>query len=394
VSLITSARSANLQDLHDLLINQHGRKLDIVAPAHKLQFRDANLVLTGVDPVMDARGVTIADGTYRPTSVFDEGIADKLSIPLAYVRRLRAERPDLYDANANGWLRGKYRRSGPGEPLVPVYPGDKRNFLLRTFTGDDAQGGVARAILSDRFAVMDNLDALTAALDGISQAGVRVEIDGCDLTDRRMYVRVKAPTVQAYARDLLKGYRSPFTGETGEQNPTVFAGFVVSNSETGDGAFSIAPRLIVQVCSNGMTIQKDAMKAVHLGAKMDEGAIRWSRDTVEKNLAVVTARARDAVATFLDVDYMQKVIRDMSAKAGKEIEGNVQEHITVVTKKLGFDQEQQDAVFAMFIKGAQLTSGGVMQAVTAAAQEVTDADKAFEMEAKAFLALDLSAAAA
>ena len=46
----------------------------------------------------------------------------------------------------------------------------------------------------------------------------------------------------------------------------VFAGWVLSNSETGCGAFTITPRLVVHVCRNGMTITKDALRAVHLGA--------------------------------------------------------------------------------------------------------------------------------
>jgi hypothetical protein len=235
---------------------------------------------------------------------------------------------------------------------------------------------------------MDNLDALTAALDGIRQAGVHVEIEGCDLTDRRMYVRIKAPEVQALAPELLRGYRSPFSGETGTDNPTVFAGFVLSNSETGDGSFSVTPRIIVQVCSNGMTIARDAMKAVHLGGKMDEGVINWSRDTIDKQLALVTARARDAVATFLDKDYMVRVIREMEQKAGKKIEDV--EDVRVVAKKLSFDQEQQDAIFNAFVKGGQFTAGGVMQAVTAAAQTTRDADKAADMEAQSLKALELA----
>jgi hypothetical protein len=387
-ALVTTARNATIEDLRDALLVQQARKLDIVAPAHKLKFRDGQLVVSGIDPIFDENGVTDVNGQYRPTEVFDEGLAEKLSIPLAYVRRMRRERPDLYDANANGLLRGKFR--GSGETMETLFTPDQRSFLIRTFRGDEARAGIARALLSDKFARIDNLDVLHATLAGITRAGVDVIPDGCDLTDRRMYVRIKAPSVQALAPELLKGYKSPFSGANGSDNPTVFAGFVLSNSETGDGAFSITPRLIVQVCSNGMTITKDAMKAVHLGGRMDEGAIRWSGDTQDKQLALITAKARDAVATFLDVDYMRKVIRDLEQKSAKPITGKVDEQVTLVTKKLGFDQEQQDAVFAMFIKGAQLTAGGVMQAITAAAQEVTDADKASDMESQAIKALELA----
>lgn len=387
MTLLTEARNATLVDLRTTLLEQHARKLDVVAPARKLRFRDGKLILSGMDPIFDAEGVTDVNGTYRPTDVFDEGISTKLGIPLAYVRRMRNERPDLYDANANGLLRGCNRVNSATGLAETLAEADTRSFLVRAFRSDAGEIGIARALLSDRYAVLDNLDALTAALAGISAAGVRIEVDGCDLSDRRMYVRVKAPEVQALAPELLKGYRSPFSGETGADNPTVFAGFQISNSETGDGSFSITPRLIVQVCNNGMTITKDAMRAIHLGGKMDEG-IRWTRDTIDKQLALVTAKARDAVTTFLDKDYMIKVIRDMETMAGKPVE-NV-EDVKVIAKKLAFDQETQDSVFNMFIKGGQITAGGVMQAVTAAARATKDADKAADMEAQATKALELA----
>ena len=55
-------------------------------------------------------GVTLTAGTYIPTEVCDQGIADKLGIPAAYLRRMREHKPDLYDANVNGWLDGDDRR--------------------------------------------------------------------------------------------------------------------------------------------------------------------------------------------------------------------------------------------------------------------------------------------
>lgn len=387
-TLVTNTRSATLTDLREVLLEQHARKIDVVVPARRLRFKDAQLNLTGIDPIFDENGVTQVNGLYRPTDVFDEGLSSKLQIPLSYVRMMRKERPDLYDLNTNGLLRGKHRNVSGG--MEELFPADDRSFLIRAFRGDEQKEGIGRAFLSDRYAVMDNLDALTAALDGIRQAGVDVEIDGCDLSDRRMYVRIKAPAIQALAPDLLGGYRSPFSGQSGADNPTVFAGLVISNSETGDGAFSITPRLIVQVCDNGMVMTKDAMRAVHLGGKMDEGVIKWTQDTLNKQLAVVTARARDSVATFLDVDYMKSVIKDMAVKAGKPIPNESLDQVKVVAKKLGFDQETQDSVFAMFIKSGDLTAGGVMHAVTAAAKETKDADKASDMEGSAMKALDLA----
>jgi hypothetical protein len=173
-------------------------------------------------PVLGADGVTMTAGRYRPTDVCDAGIADKLGIPAAYLRRTRDFHPALFDANVNGWL-GR----------------DDRRFFIRALRASDGETGVARAWLSDGYKKIDHLDTLMAVFDGIRRAGHPVQIETCDLTDRRMYVRARCEAVQALAPGLLAGYRSPFTGAAGADNPVVFAGFVVTNSETGCGACTV-----------------------------------------------------------------------------------------------------------------------------------------------------------
>ena len=69
---------------------------------------------------------------------------------------------------------------------------------------------MARAVLSDRYKVIDNLDILTAVLTAVRQSGVDVQIAGADLSERRMYLDVHAPAVAALAPVLLGGYRNPF----------------------------------------------------------------------------------------------------------------------------------------------------------------------------------------
>ena len=109
-------------------------------------------------PELGPDGVTMTSGAYTPTDVCDQGIADKLGIPAAYLRRMREHKPDLYDANVNGWL-----------------DGDDRRFLLRCLRpGTGGGAGAARAFLSDGYKIIDNLDVLLAALDGVRSAGVPV----------------------------------------------------------------------------------------------------------------------------------------------------------------------------------------------------------------------------
>lgn len=385
----TEARNATLGDLAEILKSQQAAKLDFVAPANTLRSKNGLLTVKGAGVELTEEGVTTKDGTFRPTAVFDEGISDKLGIPLKYVRTLRNERPDLYDANVNGLLHGRtiQRASGP----EVVHPADQRSFLVRTFRGDDNEPGVARALLSDSYGgVADNFDALTAALDGVRQAGVEIKVETCDLTERRLYVAVSAPAVSVLAPELLKGYRSPYSGKTGTENPVVFGGFIVSNSETGDGAFSITARLVVEACSNGLKINKDVFRAVHLGSKLESGIIKFSADTQAKNLALITAKARDAVATFLDVDYVRKAIAALETQAGHEL-SNPDEAIKIVAKKLAFSDEERAGVLDHFIRGGQITAGGVLQAVTSFCQTIPDADAAHDLEGKGVAALELAA---
>ena len=368
------ARNATLADLAMLLREQQARKVDIVTPAAAIRARGARLVVDDTVPELGPDGVTPTAGSYIPTEVCDQGIADKLGIPAAYLRRLREHKPDLYDANVNGWL-----------------DGDGRRFLLRCLQPATGEGpGVARAFLSDGYKIIDSLDVLMAALDGVRNSGFPVEIDGCDLTERRMYVRVVCEQVRVLAPALLAGYRSPFTGASGADNPVVFAGFVITNSETGCGAFALTPRLVVQVCRNGMTITRDALRAVHLGERLDEGVVTWSGNTQDKTLALITAKTTDAVATYLDPRYVERAVRAIEKDAGHSLD-DPQEAVHTVCQRLRFTDAQQNDILAHFIRGGDVSAGGLMHAVTSAAQTQGDADSAHEMESAALRALDIAA---
>ena len=89
------ARNATLADLGAMLKDQHSRKVDIVAPATKITSQNGLLWIDDTDPELSEDGVTMTTGVYRPTRVCDEGISDKLRIPLPYLRRLRETRTDL-----------------------------------------------------------------------------------------------------------------------------------------------------------------------------------------------------------------------------------------------------------------------------------------------------------
>jgi len=370
----TPSRNASLSDLAALLQEQQDRKLDVVAPAAAIRADSGRLIIQGTNHELTASGVTARAGAFQPTGVCEGGLAEKLGIPVGYLRKTRVEAPELWDANVNGWM-----------------DRNDRSFMIRTLRPTNEGDGVARAFLSNGYRIIDNLDILTAALDGVRQAGANVRIDSCDLSDKRMYVRIVSDEIRAYAPALLRNYRSPFTNARGADNPIVFAGFEVSNSETGCGAFTIVPRMVVQVCNNGMTITKDAVRNVHIGGRQDDGVVRWSDRTQTRTLELVTSQTADAVRTFLNQDYMNRHLRGIEAAAGTRIT-DPEATIATVSQRLRFTDSTRAAVFAHFIAGADGTAGGVLHAVTSVAQTLPDPDEAHDLESLGLRAMQLAAA--
>lgn len=370
-------RNAHLGLIAEMLQQQNARKIDIVAPAKALL-----MMMADDGPVMqvhteeqhvDRDGVTAVGGNYRPTDIFDEGVSDKLDIPIRYLRRMREQHPGLYGINVNGWW--------AKDP--------DRKFLLRLFRGD-GDVGVARALLSDRFRVIDNLDFLLATLDAVKGTGMEVKVRSADLSERRMTVRLVCPEVTALAPTLLRGYRNPWNGDTGEDNPVVHSGIRISNSETGGGAWTIVPEFVVQVCTNGMTVTKDAIREVHLGGRLEEGPVNWSDETQQRSLELVKSKTADAVRTFLDTEYMTKVIAEAETKADVALSTHkVDEQVKDVTKAAGFTEAQQEEILFYFIQSGQMTIGGIYNSATMFAQTVEDPDEAHlvDMRAAAILGL-------
>lgn len=369
-------RKVDLQSLVTTLQDQHAAKVDVVMAASQLAATtDGRFDFTSLPPQMDDTGVTDVNGLYHPTPAAIGHVADKLGIPLAYLRKLSEQHGELFADNINKWVAR-----------------DDRKFLVRLLHGrDGSNAGVLRAVLSDGYGFRDNIDVVMSLLSGIRAAGLgAAHIGTCDLSDDRLYLRVKAPEIAVMAPELLKGYRSPFTGAQGTDNPVVYAGLVCRNSETGGGALSITPELTVRVCENGMVMTPDAIRSVHLGTKLDEGQVRWAADTQAAYDELITKKVRDAVTMFLTPEYVQGCVDKMSEKAATPLDDP--KKVEVVAKQLKFNEGEQAALMSHFIKGGQMTAGGVLQATTSMCQTISDPDRAFEVQSAGLKAMELAAA--
>jgi hypothetical protein len=420
----TILRHATLEELATALNDQSARTVDLKVPGKDLNYRDGMIwvqgqpLITLPEPVVTSSGVTTQidpNGAYRPTTHGDGTIAAALDIPTKYVRRLRdGGRTDLLDANIRGLLRGKYRNVN-GE-TIQLHAPDARSFLLRLFTAyTDAEGvrhdGALRAMLSGHYGIVDNLDVLSAVLDGVRKAEVTAEVREANLTDTRMSVRLVAPEVTALAPTLLGGYRNPWdnanlagqrpgiaqdlrrwselsrtyglTMEPGRE-PVVSAGLVFSNSEVGSGAFNLSYQITALVCNNGMTTQINLRK-IHLGGELEDG-IQWTRDTQRKSLDLLTAKVRDAVAEWMTPAFLASQVAEIEKAAGAPVE-NAEAAISAVAKRYGFTETERAGVLAHFMVGGQATKAGIANAITSYSQTAANPERQDELDSIAISAM-------
>jgi hypothetical protein len=350
-----------LPQLAEKLQSQNVQKADFVVPAHLISMKEGRIIFPfdEIGQVLAQAGIkTDSNLSLEIMDVFHGGVCDKLGIPRNYYNKMVGAHDMLRDANVNHWLQNV-----------------GGNIMVRTFVDRATNTGYARALLSDRYELIDNYDVLIAALTAIRETGLNVEVEVADITERKMYVRFVCPDIQIQAPELMKNYRNPVNGIMGDG---IVLGFVLANSEVGQGQFSIAPLAKIFTCNNRMNFLSDAYQRTHLGARKEVSSITWSQETKTKTLELVCSQVKDAIKYFATADYLSGKVQKL-VDANKPIQ-NPADTIRIVSKEINFTEAQEKLVLDYFIKSGDMTSFGVVQAVTYHAHADNGADARYDIE--------------
>jgi predicted regulator of amino acid metabolism with ACT domain len=307
----------------------HNQKKDYILPSSSITFNGT---------LFEVKKKTKIE-VYQPTDHFHSQVSEKLNIPKAYYDRMKTSQPMLLKENINTWFKS-----------------NEQNYMMRTYEG--AQN-ISRALLSDRYTLIDNYDVLYTAMEAIKATGVNVVIESAEASETKLYIRVSCPDVEIKAPQLLKEYRSP----SGGVGAGVISGFVITNSEVGNGSFQIMPRAVVLACRNGLTFKKDAFRKVHLGEQLSTD-INWSTKTISKNMELVCSQVIDAVKQYLSKDYLEKVIDNITTTAILEPLEYPIDAVRNVCKEYSISEERKNSILDYFVKGADTRGIGVTQALT------------------------------
>lgn len=283
-------------------------------------------------------------------------IAEHTGIPKAYYDRMQTDAPGLLVNNVNAWF--------------AKYPAPR---MVRTLDGR------ARALLSDKFRTdMENEDLANALLPVIGDLGL--EVMSSEITDRRMYIKAVDPKV---CRELAKtGARFGDGGHTIVRvaSPAI----TISNSEVGQGAWSVRGGYYDSFCSNLAFFGERSMKQAHLGGKhtIAEGELYAMLSDRSKRLdsAALYSKLVDVVRGVFDRVQFDALIDKVEGSHADKITGDVPKVVEVTAVKLGLSKDEGKSVLRHLIEGGDLSRFGMMNAITRMSADVESYDRASELE--------------
>jgi hypothetical protein len=319
----------DLLDLVKELERQKENSLDLIVDSS---------ILKAIPDENDGIRLAIPEYGEFPLTDWAHGqLADKLGIPRKYYERMRAMgKSELLAENINAWLVERER--------------ERR--LIRILDGK------IRAILSDRYRIMDNYDLLFLALDEFKKKET-VEIYRADLTETMLYLK-------AIDRTLTASIKA---------DDIVFGGLILRNSEVGASAFRVEPFILRKVCENGLILEH-SLKKVHLGRQLETGEIDWSDETRMLEDKAFWSKVKDVIRATFDGRIFESWIKRLRESVWVGIEKPVKV-VEKIAESLEFSEEKKSQLLMYF---SEHTKYGLVNAVSRLAREMKDTDEQVRLE--------------
>lgn len=323
------------------LQRQNAAKQDFIGPAQSFK----------LEPDGSTFGITHLNTgeqeVFGTSDLFHRQVGSALNIPAKYYDMMRLQKPELLAENVNAWF------------------GDRdQSYMIRSM--DYGNGRVARALLSDRYRRIDNLEVATAVLP-LFAGREEMEVISCEVTENKLHIKVV-------------NHKMEMAVVPGDY---VQAGVVISNSEVGLGAVSVQPLVYRLVCTNGMVVNDFGERRAHVGraAKALEDSFSiYSDETMEAEDKAFMLKLRDTTMAAIEEARFAQIVGRLQDSTHAKITGRVQDVIELTGKTYALNQPEQDNILNYLIQGGDLSLYGLSNAITRASQDVESYDRATALE--------------
>ena len=263
-------------------------------------------------------------------------LATRLEIPYRYAERLRLEEPRLLDQNLNTLL----RRSN-----------EKR--LIRTL------GPQCRAVLSPSYRILDHYAFLGTVLPMLAQLP-DAKLNEAYLTETHLHLSLVFQSAQGYVKP----------------GDPVRYGVMLANSEVGMGSLSVWSFIHRLVCSNGLVITEadgPSIRRVHIGKRMEDlSKLPSDRD--------VWLEYGDVVRATADNKRLPQILHRLQIAAQTPVMEAPEDAVEKLAKRFQLTKDEGERVLNRYITGNDLSTWGLVNAVTEAAKEAETIQRRVEMQ--------------
>jgi Domain of unknown function (DUF932) len=344
----TMKKGMGLLEMATELERQSTAKRDFIAP---------NSMVAMTEPEEHEKDVKISlegTGSFRVTDYAHGQIASYTGIPKQYYDRLRTEDPSLLTKNVNRWL-----HDTKGDDALN---NDWR--MLRTLDGN------ARAFLSRKYRPLDNFDLAEAALPILMKQGSGLRVESSALTEQRMYIKA---VTERLTMEVKRG-------------DVVQAGIVISNSEVGAGSVKVEPMVFRLSCLNGAiaadaSLRKYHVRKGHGGTEAGDVSEFFRDATRQADDRAFFMKVQDVIKAAFDEMVFKQLVAKMTVATQLPITGDPVKVIEVTAKRFNLRDTERASMLRKLIEGADLSQYGLLNAVTATAQdEDLSYERATELE--------------
>ena len=330
----------NLQEVLVELDRQNKAKQDFISTAQGMRLREDGHTFELNHLTTDRQM------TFGTTSLFHRQVASALGIPAKYYDLMQSQKPELLAENVNAWFADR-----------------TSSYMVRSM---DYSGQVARALLSERYRRIDNMEIATSVLP-LFAGNDQYEVMSCEVTENRLYLKVVNHRLEMEVR----------------KGDIVQAGVMISNSEVGLGAVSIQPLIYRLVCLNGMTVCDMGERRHHVGRQakaVEDSFTLYSDETMEAEDKAFLLKLRDTTMAAIDEARFAQVVGRLQETMAVPITGKVQDVVQLTSQSYGINADEQEGILKYLIAGGDLSLYGLSNAVTRASQDVASYDRATALE--------------
>ena len=362
-----------LMALMEKVKEQDARSRDFIAPTNALQIETLNRDgspaddsdQTNVSRIVVEREDGAPTHMYKANDVALSQIGQRAGIDSRTMQRLQQGYPSQFDSVINA-----------------IWQKEPKNTMVRTFMDSDT-GGIARAVLSDKFKTFDNTNLLQSAIPQLMDSEAQWKVVNADVTDKRLYLRLKSDVI---------------TGEGANKGDLMASGIGLSNSEVGAGSVQVYQMYWTLACLNGMQTENRHRQS-HITSSQADGDT-WKMLTSEAKDAdnrALELKVRDLVAGYTSRDSFDEVI-DQMKKAGEDvIEGSVNNAVDNLGKVINLTKKETSSVLDGLMAtigqegyaGNPVTRATMINAVTNVANSV-HADEADDWQRRGGQILNLA----